>query len=67
MSYRIIMSTFRSIKSHSKTLRNSESFDTLMSLMSCCVGVSMGTLLSIAPCMAFAHRMASFSILVYRR
>lgn len=38
-----------------------------MSLMSCCVGVSMGTLLSMAPCMAFAHRMASFSILVYRR
>lgn len=37
---------------------------TLISLMSCCVGVSMGTLLSMAPWMALAQRMASFSILV---
>lgn len=44
--------------------QSAERFNTLMSLMSCCVGVSMGTLLSIAPCMAFAHLMASFSILV---
>lgn len=37
---------------------------TLMSLMSCRVGVSMGVLLSMTPCMAAVHLMASFSILV---
>lgn len=37
---------------------------TFMSLMSCRVGVSMGVLLSITPCIAAVHLMASFSILV---
>lgn len=37
---------------------------TLMSRISCWVGVSMGTLLSMTPCMAEVHLMASFSILV---
>ena len=40
---------------------------TLMSLMSCSVGVSMGVLLSMTPCRAAVHLMASFKILVYRR
>lgn len=37
---------------------------TLMSLMSCRVGVSIGVLLSMTPCIAAVHLMASFSILV---
>lgn len=37
---------------------------TLMSLISCKVGVSMGVLLSMTPCIAAVHLMASFSILV---